>query len=381
MTPIATALAPMYPLSTYELRKRAADLRGAGVSPPQPVVVPSMPAPAVPAPPVATLPAIPPIAPVPSMPPAVPAVQAPSPLQVMDVANVPEPTRTRVLTALMTGNDPTELETLAAQVAPAAPAAAAALRLRASMVGRLVPLPAPTPAAPPAPAAPAPAPVTPAPAVPEPAPPPAAPAPAPAAPPAEPIVPGLPAIPAGLGLDPGLPPDVAQAVQRALTSENDPEKLRGFAATLTPKFPLAAGLLTGKANALALLRPAPPAAPPAQPGVTPPAPATPAKPTPSAPGGGGGNVVPAGPGRYVVQAGDFPIKIAKKITGDGNRWKELVAANPEKKRAADGNFASLLPGETLKLPASWPQEPLIATKAPAAASASPKKGTTRATNA
>jgi LysM repeat protein len=59
-------------------------------------------------------------------------------------------------------------------------------------------------------------------------------------------------------------------------------------------------------------------------------------------------------GRYVVQAGDFATKIAQRLVNDGRRWPELVAANPQKKtNAADGNFASLLPGEVINLPASW----------------------------
>ena len=62
---------------------------------------------------------------------------------------------------------------------------------------------------------------------------------------------------------------------------------------------------------------------------------------------------PSTSGTYVVQSGDFPIKIARKLVHDEARWPELVAANPTKKRAPDGNFATLLPGEVLQLPASW----------------------------
>jgi nucleoid-associated protein YgaU len=57
--------------------------------------------------------------------------------------------------------------------------------------------------------------------------------------------------------------------------------------------------------------------------------------------------------RYVVEAGDNPSKIALKVVHNGNRWQELVAANPQKPRAANGNFKTLLPGEILTLPASW----------------------------
>ena len=62
-------------------------------------------------------------------------------------------------------------------------------------------------------------------------------------------------------------------------------------------------------------------------------------------------------GTYTVLPGDFPIKIAQKLTGNGNRWHELIAANPNKKTGADGNFVTLLPGDVLKLPASWSSAP------------------------
>jgi nucleoid-associated protein YgaU len=58
-------------------------------------------------------------------------------------------------------------------------------------------------------------------------------------------------------------------------------------------------------------------------------------------------------GTYTVKKGDFPIKIAKALTGDSNRWHELIAANPTKPTKSDGNFATLMPGEVLHLPATW----------------------------
>ena len=58
---------------------------------------------------------------------------------------------------------------------------------------------------------------------------------------------------------------------------------------------------------------------------------------------------------YIVEAGDGPIRIAKKLVGDGNRWRELLAANPKKKVASNGNFVSLLVGERLNVPVSWEQ--------------------------
>jgi nucleoid-associated protein YgaU len=60
---------------------------------------------------------------------------------------------------------------------------------------------------------------------------------------------------------------------------------------------------------------------------------------------------------YIVETGDGPIRIAKKITGDGNRWRELVSANPAKatkKTGPDaGNFVTLRVGERLNIPKSW----------------------------
>lgn len=63
----------------------------------------------------------------------------------------------------------------------------------------------------------------------------------------------------------------------------------------------------------------------------------------------------AEPGRttYIVLKGDSAWKIAQKITSNGARWKELIAANPQKAKMADGNFRTISEGEVLKLPASW----------------------------
>jgi nucleoid-associated protein YgaU len=151
-----------------------------------------------------------------------------------------------------------------------------------------------------------------------------------------------------------MPAEMQKAVVGALTTESDPAKLQGFASAIQAQYPVAAGLLMAKAQALLLVHPVAPPLP--QP--------TPVRPTPSPTP----DPVPVPTsGTYTVKAGDFPIKIAQKIVHDGSRWKELVAANPSKKRAADGNFASLLPGEVLKLPASWTEPPMIDSKAPHAA--------------
>jgi hypothetical protein len=280
----AGALAAIYPLSASQLHAKAVAYGGRGVAlPPAP----------------ASLPASQPI---------------PTGSSILEIGQLPEPTRSQVLQQLATGNDPAALDAFANQLAAISPAAASALRLRASML-RSVPT-MPTPAAPTA--------TEPTPDVPP-----------PQSNPTAPPAPAAPAFPSGLGLDLGMPPDLAQAVMNALARETDPAKLRGFAASIAAQFPIASALLTAKANTLAML--------------VPPAPVPAFPPTPT--------VVPsvATPtsGSYVVQSGDFPIKIAKKLVHDEARWTELVAANPAKRRAADGNFASLLPGEVLQLPASW----------------------------
>ncbi len=60
---------------------------------------------------------------------------------------------------------------------------------------------------------------------------------------------------------------------------------------------------------------------------------------------------------YVVEPGDNPSKIAKKLTGDPNRFRELHSANPNKKIATSGpfkgSFAQLFAGERLIVPVSW----------------------------
>jgi nucleoid-associated protein YgaU len=134
-------------------------------------------------------------------------------------------------------------------------------------------------------------------------------------------------------LDASIPADVATSVRNALKSATDPNQLRGFANALATTYPKAAELLNARADALAPA-PAPQGVVLASTG-----PVQPTAPVPSA--------------SYKVKPGDSPSKIAAAIVHDGNRWKELVAANPQKKRAANGNFASLVPGEVLQLPPSW----------------------------
>ena len=69
--------------------------------------------------------------------------------------------------------------------------------------------------------------------------------------------------------------------------------------------------------------------------------------------------------KYIVEKGDFPFKIAQKLTGNGNRWTELKALNTDKKPDITKN---VWVGEILNIPASW-QKPMVkSSSTPAAAS-------------
>jgi hypothetical protein len=66
---------------------------------------------------------------------------------------------------------------------------------------------------------------------------------------------------------------------------------------------------------------------------------------------------------YTVRAHDTPASIARKFTGSPRRFRELVAANPQKVRAPvrgprglGQTFASLREGERLHVPRTWPQQ-------------------------
>jgi len=55
---------------------------------------------------------------------------------------------------------------------------------------------------------------------------------------------------------------------------------------------------------------------------------------------------------YTTRLGDTPGKISLLMTGTPIHVADLVAANPQKPRRG-GTFATLLPGEVLKLPDNW----------------------------
>jgi peptidoglycan hydrolase-like protein with peptidoglycan-binding domain len=169
--------------------------------------------------------------------------------------------------------------------------------------------PAPAPYVPPVPT-PSPAPVpssAPVPPAGPPIPPLIVPAPSPATPPPAPSPPP----PGGLsGLDPNMDAQTRQAVIAALTTETDPAKLQGFAASLQAQYPIAAGLLWAKSAAMIALQ-GPPLAPapvPALPSVIPAMP-------------------PAVPPPGVIQPPAAPIPAVPAPAPSGYTWKLATDAD------------------------------------------------------
>lgn len=80
---------------------------------------------------------------------------------------------------------------------------------------------------------------------------------------------------------------------------------------------------------------------------------------------------PASSGRvHIVKSGDTGQSIAKLYTGDVNRWRELIALNPQmgpnggRPHAKEWGFVAR-PGESVKLPSSWSSAAPSATPAAA----------------
>ncbi len=238
----------------------------------------------------------------------------------------------QVTSALLTENDPAKLRALGSTLQSSYPAAATLLFGKANALS-----PRPTPSTTPAPS-PTPQVV---PSVPPPAPQAAPPAQAPSAtaPAPNPIPSAPPALPQLF--DAGMSPEEQARVATALSVENDPTQLRQIADELGARYPKATRLLTNKADALQTLTLA------ATPAVLPSPPTVRAR-------------------AYKVQAGDSPIRIARKHGRPDSAWKELVAANPQRPKRADGNFKTLQPGDVLQLPPSWSTpSPTHAAPAPA----------------
>lgn len=380
-----------YPLTATALTQRAIEL---GAPPPLPLPPPvSAPPPIAhpPPPPHPTSPPPPPPvaqpAPVPPSQPAIPfpippgvtlpaeLAQELSQLNPAELAQVPEPQRSQVLIALATEKNKTALEALAQQMeAQGFPVGAKWLRAKIGML-RLIPPPPPdlptpplpwtpqgTPAvwpipaqpAPETPVHPAPLPVPPPPAPPvHPGPPTASPAPAPV-PPAPPA--GLPSI----TLDQGIPATTQNAVLGALLTEQEPGKLEAFAHELQAHYPVAAGLLMAKANAMRLHLPGLPPLPPVPTtsSPTPPAPA----PTPSHaayPVGDESTRSGRNAGRptgypFIHLRGEstYPAKIAKEATGSEANFAELSNLNPH--FAHDGtHWINIQTGDAINIPWAW----------------------------
>jgi hypothetical protein len=271
----------------------------------------------------------------------------------VDPNQLPDPPRTQVLAALSTGTDPNALEALAQQMdSQGFTYAAQALRLKEQALRALPPQPQPQPAPQPVPV-PIPTPIQPAP-QPQPGPQPS-PAPSPFA------------------LDPGMPPQMQAAVLGALTTETDPVKLQAFAQAIQGTYPIAAGLLMAKANALRL-----------QPGPTPQP--TPVGPTPVGPPAPGPSpmpppgVLPAPsptPQPGALPIGDdttrsgrnagrpsgypfihlhgestYPAKIAGQATGNQGNYPQMTAINPQ--FAPDGvHWKNIQTGDALNIPWAW----------------------------
>jgi hypothetical protein len=262
----------------------------------------------------------------------------------VDPGLLPEPTRSQVLAALQYGTDPNALEALAVQVNQQGYTyAAQALRLKEQALRAMPPQPQPQPT----------------PVQPQPGP---APAPAPAPQPTpQPVNP--------FSLDPGMPPQMQAAVLGALTTEQDPVKLQAFAQSIQNLYPIAAGLLMAKANALRL-QPGPGPAP------------TPVGPTPVVPPGPGpgpspgpqpsptplAGALPIGddttrtgrnagrpsgyPFIHLRGESTYPAKIAGQATGNQGNYTQMSAINPQ--FAADGvHWKNIQTGDALNIPWAW----------------------------
>jgi len=329
----ATAIAAQYPLSAAALRMKAAALRG-GAMPQNPLDL---------------------------------------------LSTVPDPPRSQVVQQLMAQTDPNALEAYAVQLQAQYPAAAAALRMKEAILRGQVPMvspptPAPAPNPPPLPSPPPivpavppvqpvvqPVPVP----VPVPSLTPIGPAPMPSPPPA-PSVPPMPT-PGLPSLDPEMPPEMQRAVLGALTTENDPAKLEGFASAIQSQYPIASGLLMAKAQALRLAQQPPSPAPvPAIPPIPslPPMPLPPAPPQPSPmpapyPVGDASTRTGRNAGRptgypFIHLHGEstWPAKIAEQATGSEANYPQMSRLNPQFSK--DGlHWVNIRSGDALNIPWEW----------------------------
>lgn len=81
---------------------------------------------------------------------------------------------------------------------------------------------------------------------------------------------------------------------------------------------------------------------------------------------------------YIVQNGDYPIKISTLLTGSVSKEKELRRTNLAALRS-NGEWLPLFPGQKLNIPDSWPDHSLLLKQddVPAPAPVSPLSGRAR----
>lgn len=72
---------------------------------------------------------------------------------------------------------------------------------------------------------------------------------------------------------------------------------------------------------------------------------------------------------YITQKGDTGTSVAKKFTGDGNRWRELLTVNPTLKDSKYGIKWNV--GQRINLPSSWPSGVPVLSPAPVPVTTSP----------
>lgn len=261
----------------------------------------------------------------------------PGPVNPVDPGMLPDPPRSQVLAALTMGTDPNALDVLAQQMDEQGYTyAAQALRLKEAALRSMPsppPSPQPTPVVPPGPSP-----------QPQPAP---QPGPAPQ--------------PNPFSLDPNMPPQMQSAVLGALTTEQDPNKLQAFAQEIQGTYPIAAGLLIAKANALRAVQPQPgPQPTPLVPPGPGPLPGPSPQPLPGAlPIGDDTTRTGRNAGRpsgypFIHLRGEstYPAKIAKQATGSEMNYPQMSAINPQ--FAKDGvHWINIQTGDALNVPWAW----------------------------
>jgi hypothetical protein len=194
----------------------------------------------------------------------------------------------------------------------------------------------------------------------------AAPVPVPTPPaPAQPQTPPTPqqAAPANpFTLDATLPPAMQSAVLGALTTEQDANKLQAFAQEIQAQYPIAAGLLMAKANAMRIPQQQPAPQPTPAVHVAPAPTSSPATPQ-ATPGGlpigdastrtGRNAARPTGyPFIHLRGESTYPAKIAKQATGSEANYGQLTHINPQ--FAKDGvHWINIQTGDALNVPWEW----------------------------